>query len=129
MDAGLRIDIATVSPDGVVTGQQRVEFDPKADNDFNQVFLPGTDKLLYNTREGIVDFVSIGVPGVPGGTIIPAGSTKEQGMTTSSRPMRRAPSSMNWGEKKTYVYDFTTLRAREVHLSTDDVSAFQRRAP
>ena len=36
---------------------------------------------------------------------------------------------LNWGEKKTYLYDFATLQPREVELSPDDVSAFQRRAP
>ena len=68
-------------------------------------------------------------PGVPGGTIIPAGSTKEQGIDYIISPDAQSALVLNWGEKKTYVYDFTTLRAREVHLSTDDVSAFQRRAP
>jgi hypothetical protein len=126
---GLRIDIATVSPDGVVTGQRRVEFDPTADNELNPVFLPGTDKLLYNTREGIVDFVSIGTPGIPGGTIIPAGSTKEEGIDYIISPDAKTALVLNWGEKKTYLYDFATLQAREVDLSPDDVSAFQRRAP
>jgi len=36
---------------------------------------------------------------------------------------------LNWGDRTTFIYDFATLTAREVDLSPEDVSAFQRRAP
>ena len=74
VDTGLRIDIATIVAGRGSSAQQRLEFDPTADNELNPMFLPGTDKLLFNTREGIVDFVSVGVPGVPGRTIIKPGN-------------------------------------------------------
>ena len=130
VDAGLRIDIATVSPDGVVTGQQRVEFDPKADKRA-QPGLPARHRQAPSTtpaRGSSTSCRSV-CPGVPGGTIIPAGSTKEQGIDYIISPDAQSALVLNWGEKQTYVYDFTTLRAREVDLSPDDVSAFQRRAP
>ena len=128
-DGGLRIAIATVSSDGVVTGQQPVEFDPKSDHELNPVFLPGTDKLLFNTREGPVDYVSLGTPGEAGGTIIPAGSVTQEGIDYIIAPDAQSALVLNWGDKQTYLYDFATLTAREVELSPEDVSAFQRLAP
>jgi len=128
-DGGLRIGIATVSPEGDLTSQEPVEFDPTSDHELNPVFLPGTDKLLFNTREGPVDYVSVGTPGLRGGTIIPAGSVSQGGIDYIISPDAQSALVLNWGDRTTFVYDFATLTAREVDLSPEDVSAFQRRAP
>ena len=129
VDAGLRIDIATVDPDGVVTGQRRVEFDPRSDNELNPVFIPGSNKLLFNTREGIVDYVSLGVPGVPGGTILKPGSTGEQGIDYFLSPDSKFALVLNRAEATTWLYDLETLESRPVDLDKDEVVSIQRLAP
>ena len=50
---------------------------------------------------GDVDFVSIGVPGVPGGSDHPRRSTKEQGIDYIISPDAQSALALNWGEKKT----------------------------
>jgi hypothetical protein len=112
-----------------VTSQQRVEFDPESDNELNPVFIPGSAELLFNTREGIVDYVSLGVPGIPGGEILKPGSTGEEGIDYFLSPDGKRALVLNRAERQTYVYDLVERTSRPVELDKDDVSSMQRLAP
>ena len=121
VDTGLRIDIATIDADGQVLSQHRREFDPTADNELNPMFVPGTEKLLFQTREGIVDFVSVGVPGVPGRTIIKPGTTTEEGIDYVISPDgTKAYASIGEGRRPTST-TCGRFTSREVQLGPNDL--------
>ena len=129
VESGLRIDIATVASDGSVIDQRRVEFDPTADHELNPNFLPGTGKLLYNTRNRDVDTVSIGVPGVRGGTSVGPASTTLGGIDYVISPDAKTALAYYWTEQTTYLFDLTTMQSRPIGLGTTNTITHQRLAP
>ena len=127
-DTGLRIDIAVVAPDGTVSAQQAQEFAPGNDHELDPDFIPGTDKLLFNTRENNVDLVWIGTPGVPGGTSMGPGSATGGGIDDVIAPDGKSALVLFWTEQKTYLYDLVKPGATPIDLGPTDLSTYQRKA-
>ena len=135
VDSGLRIHIAEVDPNGKVTADRRVEFDPTADNELQPVWLPAGDRIVFQTREGNADFLSIGVVPSPSGsghesaTRIGGSSTSGGGIGFEIAPDGRSLLVLYWQETTTWVYDLDKMRATQTDMGPLDVASYQRLAP
>jgi Tol biopolymer transport system component len=132
---GLRIHIAEVDSSGKVTSDRPIEFDPVADNELQPVWLPTGDRIVFQTREGDADFLSIGtVPdhtgsGAVSATRIGGSSTAGGGIGFEIAPDGRSLLVLFWNEKTTFVYDLDSRSVTPTELGPLDVSTYQRLAP
>jgi len=130
---GLRLHVADVDPTGKVTSEQRLEFDPKADNELQPVWLPQGDRIVFQTRENGSDYLSVaalpstGAPG-PAKRIGPE-SVGGGGIGFEVAPDGHSLLVLFWEEKTTWRYDIDAGTYAPLTLGILDVSSFQRLAP
>lgn len=132
---GLRIHIAEVDPTGKVVSDRPIEFDPKADNELQPVWLPAGDRMVFQTREGDADYLSVAP--VPTGSASGAGtatrigpsSTDGGGIGFEIAPDGHSLLVLFWTAQTTWRYDLDTLQFSPEDLGPLDVSSYQRLAP
>jgi len=135
VDAGLRLHIADVDLAGKVTSIHKLLFEPTADNELQPIWLPTGDRIVFQTREGNDDYLSIAP--VPAGNATGAGTAKRVGLATATgggigfeiAPDGHSLLVLFWNEQKTYRYDLDSGVVTPDDLGPLDVSSYQRLAP
>jgi Tol biopolymer transport system component len=132
---GLRLHIATIDPVGRVISERRVEFDPRADNELQPAWLPTGDRLVFQTREGNEDYLSVAPVPAPGGsgagtaTRVGPASSAGDGLGYEIAPDGHSLLVLFWKEQQGWRYDLDTLQATRLDLGVLDTSSYQRLAP
>jgi Tol biopolymer transport system component len=130
---GLRIHVADIDAAGTVIAQRMLEFDHEADDELNPAWLPTGDRIVFQTREGSTDFLSIGTlppaDATPVASRIGPSSTGGGGIGYEVAPDGRSLLVLFWTEQTTWRYDLDAMTAAPVQLGPLDVSSIQRVAP
>ena len=135
VDSGLRIHVAEIGPSGAVLSEHRLEFDPQADNELQPVWLPSGNQMVFQTRDGFDDYLSVAP--APTGSSIGAGTAMRVGPASTAgggigfevAPDGRSLLVLFRTEHKGWRYDLDTLQATLVDLGGLDVASYQRLAP
>lgn len=131
VESGLRIHLAEIDGEGGVTSDRLLEFDPAADNELNPIFVPGENDLVFQTREGPTDTLSIGSLEAPGAATRLDGisSSSDGGIGYAIDPDGKGLIAFLWNEQTAWGYDFVTHEATAVQLGENDIATRQRLAP
>jgi len=130
---GLRIHLAEIDPAGRVVSDRRLEFDPTADNELNPSWLPAGDRIVFQTREGETDYLS--VADVPEGSATGRGTATKIGPSSSSgigyevAPDGHSLLALFFQEQTTWRYDLDAKTAAVAGLGPLDPASYQRLAP
>jgi Tol biopolymer transport system component len=133
---GLRIHVADIDSAGKVLATHRLEFDPKADNELQPIWLPSGDRIVFQTTESGTNYLSVApVPTGSGSgegtaTRLGGSSTASDGIGFEIAPDGHSLLVLFWKEQTTWRYDLDTLKVNpDNDLGPLDVSSYQRLAP
>ena len=136
---GLRIHVASIDPEGTVTGQDAFEFDARADDELNAAFTPDGTRIVFQQRFGwtppdpasgtpTIDRLFI-APADGRGPATPLGvtSTNGDGVGFITAPDGTSLIAHLWAEGEDWLIDPTTGTATLTDLASDSGVTWQRR--